>query len=134
VLTDRGLSPALETLAARAALPVDLLATPRERLPESIEATAYYVVAEALTNVAKYARATAATVSVARSRGRLHVEVRDDGVGGATLDGGSGLRGLADRVEAVRGTLWVDSPAGSGTLVAATIPVDGAPEPGDAAA
>jgi signal transduction histidine kinase len=134
VLTDRGLSPALEMLAARAALPVDLLATPRERLPESIEATAYYVVAEALTNVAKYARATAATVSVARSRGRLHVAVRDDGVGGATLDGGSGLRGLADRVEAVRGTLRVDSPAGSGTLVAATIPVDGAPEPGDAAA
>jgi signal transduction histidine kinase len=128
-LTSRGLDAALETLAGRAPLPVELLATPGERLPEQIEATAYYVVAEALTNVAKYARATAATVSVARANGRLHIEVTDDGVGGARVEGGSGLRGLADRVEAVRGTLQIDSPAGSGTVVSAGIPIDGAAAP-----
>jgi signal transduction histidine kinase len=91
VLTSRGLSAALEMLVARAPLPVELVATPGERLPEPIEATAYYVVAESLTNVAKYARATAATVSVARASGHLLVEVRDDGVGGADIEAGSGL-------------------------------------------
>ena len=94
------------------------------RLPGPIEATAYSVVAEALTKVAKDAGATAATVSVGRSGGRVHIEVHDDGAGGATLDGGSGLRGLADRVEAVGGTLRVDSPAGDGTLVAASVPAE----------
>jgi signal transduction histidine kinase len=128
VLTSRGLSAALETLAARAPVPVELVATPGERLPEPIEATAYYVVAESLTNVAKYARATAATVSVARTNGRLLIEVRDDGVGGASIEAGSGLRGLADRVEAVRGTLRIESPPGKGTVIAAAIPITRAPE------
>jgi len=127
VLTSRGLPAALESLAARAPVPVELVAVPDERLPEPIEATAYYVVAEALTNVAKYARATGATVSVACVDERLEVEVRDDGVGGAMIDRGSGLRGLADRVEAVRGTLQVDSPPGRGTAIAASIPITGTP-------
>jgi signal transduction histidine kinase len=128
VLTTRRLSAALDALAARSPLPVEILATPAERLPEPVEATAYYVVAEALTNVAKYARATAATVSVTPVDERLHVEVRDDGVGEASIEAGSGLRGLADRVQALRGTLRVDSPAGSGTVIAATIPIDAVPE------
>ena len=93
---------------------------------EAVEATAYYIVAEALTNVAKYAGASAATVSVTRADGRLDVEVRDDRIGGADIHGGSGLRGLADRVEALRGTLRIESPRGSGTVVAAVIPVGSA--------
>ena len=129
VLTSRGLGAALETLAGRAPVPVELLAVPHERPPEEVEATAYYVVAEALTNVAKYARASSATVSAVLADGRLHVEVCDDGIGGATMDGGSGLRGLADRVEAVRGTLRIDSTAGRGTTVVASIPIEGAAAP-----
>ena len=93
---------------------------------EAVEATAYYIVAEALTNVAKYAGASAATVSVTRADGRLDVEVRDDRIGGADIHGGSGLRGLADRVEALRGTLRIESPRRSGTAVAAAIPVGSA--------
>ena len=123
VLTDRGLDAALAALAARTPLPVELLGTPRERLPEAIEATAYYIVAESLTNVAKYARATAATVSVERANGRLRVQVQDDGVGGADMTQGSGLRGLADRAEALRGTLRVHSSPGRGTVVTAELPV-----------
>ena len=125
VLTQHGLGPALDALAARSAVPVDLDFAPDERLPAPVEATAYYVVAEALTNVAKYARATAASVSVRRRDGDLVVDVRDDGIGGAAIDAGSGLRGLADRVEAVHGALRVESPAGNGTRVTAAIPVDG---------
>jgi signal transduction histidine kinase len=122
-LTSRGLGPALEMLAARAPLPVELDVTLADRLPEALEATVYYVVAESLTNVAKYAHATVANVSVRQADRRLLVEVRDDGVGGASIDGGSGLRGLADRVEAVRGTLRIESPAGGGTMIAAEIRV-----------
>jgi signal transduction histidine kinase len=129
VLTNLGLGAALETLVARAPVPVELVATPGERLPEPIEATAYYVVAEALTNVAKYARATAAKVSVTRTNDRLLVEVGDDGVGGASIESGSGLRGLADRVEAARGTLRIQSPAGKGTVIAAAIPIADATKP-----
>ena len=129
VLSDHGLDAALGALAARAPLPVELVATPGERLPEPIEATAYYLVAESLTNVAKYARATAATVSVTRVNGELRVAVSDDGVGGADIERGSGLRGLADRVEAMDGTLRIESAAGSGTVVAATIPVAAEPRP-----
>jgi signal transduction histidine kinase len=124
VLTDRGLAAALEALAMRAPVPVELLATPAERLPDPIEATAYYIVAEALTNVAKYAGATAAAVSVVRSDGRLVVRVQDDGRGGADLAGGSGLRGLADRAEALRGMLHVESPPGGGTIVTAELPLE----------
>jgi signal transduction histidine kinase len=122
VLSERGLDAALEALAGRSAVPVEL-ELPGVRLPAPVEATAYYLVAESLTNVAKYAGASVATVSVRRADGCLRVEVRDDGAGGADMAGGTGLRGLADRVEALRGTLRIESPAGGGTLVAATIPL-----------
>ena len=123
VLSERGLDAALEALASRAPLPVDLDTRVRERLPEPAELAAYYVVAEALTNVAKYANAGRASVRAARLDGRLVVEVSDDGVGGADPAAGSGLRGLADRVAALDGTLEVRSAAGGGTLVRADIPV-----------
>jgi PAS domain S-box-containing protein len=122
VLTDRGLPAALEALTSRTPLPVEL-AVPDGRLPAPVEAAAYYLVAEALTNVARYAAATSARVAVMRVDGALSVEVSDDGVGGADPNGGSGLRGLADRVAALDGTLSVESPPGGGTCVRAEIPV-----------
>jgi PAS domain S-box-containing protein len=122
ILTDRGLGPALEALAARAPLPVEI-EHGEERLPPSVEVAAYYVVSEALANVAKYADATSVRVSVARQNGAAHVLVADDGVGGADPAGGSGLRGLADRVAALNGTLEVDSPRGGGTKIRAEIPL-----------
>ena len=122
VLADRGLGPALEALATRAPLAVDVEAAPAERLPEPVEAAAYFVVSEALANVAKYANASGATVRVSRDNGRALVEVEDDGVGGADPRRGSGLRGLADRVEALDGRLEVASPPGGGTTVRAEIP------------
>jgi signal transduction histidine kinase len=122
VLTDRGLGPALEALATRAPLPVEVASVPDERLPEAVETAAYFVVAEALTNVAKYANATHAAVSVERANGSLRVEVADDGVGGADPAAGTGLRGLADRVAALDGRLQVSSPSGSGTVVRAEVP------------
>ncbi len=126
VLTERGLQPAVEALATRAPLPVVVgLTLGEDRLPAPVEAAAYYVVAEALTNVAKYARATEVSVAVERSNGHARIEVRDDGVGGAAADGGSGLRGLADRVEALGGRLVVDSPVGCGTTLRAEIPCAG---------
>jgi signal transduction histidine kinase len=96
---------------------------PEERLPPPVEAAAYYVVSEALTNVAKYARATHATVRLAHDDEALVVEVRDDGVGGARAGAGSGLSGLADRVGACDGRLEIVSPPGDGTLVRAVLPV-----------
>src|SRR3954454_19809172 len=123
VLTERGLAPAIAALAARAPLPVEVLDVPEERLPTAAETTAYFTVAEALTNVAKYAEATYATVRVACEGDDLVVEVRDDGVGGADPDGGSGLRGLSDRVAACDGGLSVSSPPGAGTLVRAVLPL-----------
>jgi PAS domain S-box-containing protein len=122
VLTDRGLGPALESLVGRAPFPVEL-DVPVERLPPAVEAAAYYVVAEALTNVAKYAQASSAVVRVTHDDEALAVYVSDDGVGGADTAGGTGLRGLADRVEALDGTLRVASPSGGGTTVHATIPL-----------
>ncbi len=122
VLSDRGLGPALEALAGRAPVPVALGGGVGERLPEAVETAAYFVVAEALTNVARYADASRAEVSVERANGRVEVEVRDDGVGGADPGAGSGLRGLADRVAALDGRLDVESPAGEGTVVRAVIP------------
>ncbi len=123
VLSDRGLGPALEALAGRAPIAVDLAELPGDRLPEPIEAAAYFVVAEALTNVAKYAHASQAIVRVARQNGHAVVEVADDGIGGADPDRGSGLRGLADRVSALDGRMLLESPAGAGTRLRAEIPV-----------
>jgi PAS domain S-box-containing protein len=122
VLSDRGLEPAIEALAARTPVPVRWAIELEERLPEPVEAAAYYVVAEALTNAAKHARASEVSVRIARTNGLAQIEVADDGVGGAAADGGSGLRGLADRVEALGGHLRLDSPIGSGTTVHAEIP------------
>jgi signal transduction histidine kinase len=124
ILSDRGLAPALEELASRAPVPVEVVTAPEERLPEHVEATAYFVVAEALTNVAKYAQATRATVTVRREWDDLRVEVVDDGVGGASADGGTGLRGLGDRIAALEGRFDVTSPPGQGTRVVAIVPVD----------
>ena len=122
VLTDRGLEAALSGLASRAPVHVDLAKTPRDRLPGPVESATYFVVSEALTNVARYAQADRATVRVARSNRTLEVEVSDDGVGGADPDRGTGLRGLSDRVAALDGRLEVISPEGSGTMVRARIP------------
>jgi PAS domain S-box-containing protein len=123
ILSDRGLQVALEALAARAPLPVELDSVPAERLPQQAEAAAFYVVSEALTNVAKYAQASFARVRVTREDGHVLIEVSDDGVGGADAALGSGLRGLADRVEALDGRFVVDSPPGGGTSVRAAIPL-----------
>ncbi|MDQ4081609.1 MAG: PAS domain-containing protein [Actinomycetota bacterium] len=122
ILTDRGLEPALEALLARAPVPVRLAEAPTERLPEPVEAAAYYVVSEALANMTKYAAASSGTVRVSRDDGRAIVEVADDGIGGADASRGSGLRGLADRVEALDGQLNVSSPPGRGTTIRAEIP------------
>jgi signal transduction histidine kinase len=122
VLSDRGLRAALKGLADRAPLPVEVEATPSKRLPDRVESASYFVVAEALTNVARYARASRAGISVTRADGQVLVEVSDDGVGGADPATGSGLRGLLDRVSALGGTLEVDSQPGKGTIVRAVIP------------
>jgi signal transduction histidine kinase len=122
ILTDRGLGPALEALAERAPLRVDLEAIPGERMPAPVEAAAYFVVAESLTNIVKYAEARHASVRIGRDDGYAVVEVRDDGVGGADPATGTGLRGLADRIAALDGRLEVHSPPGEGTLVRANIP------------
>jgi signal transduction histidine kinase len=122
VLSDRGLGAALESLAGRAPLPVELAVDVDRRLPEAVGVSAYFVVAEALTNVARYAEATEATVRAAYADGRLTVEVSDDGVGGADPTNGSGLRGLADRLAALDGSLEVRSEPGQGTVLRAEIP------------
>jgi signal transduction histidine kinase len=124
ILTDRGLAVALDSLAGRAPVPVTVTAARSHDLPEAIKAAAYYVVAEALTNVAKYARASGAEIDIAHEEGGVVIEVADDGVGGADFSDGSGLRGLADRVEALGGRLAVHSPSGKGTLVRAEIPYE----------
>jgi signal transduction histidine kinase len=124
VLSDRGLSTALETLAHRAPLPVELESLPSARLPEAIELAAYFVVSEALTNVAKYAHASYAKVSIEQENGRVVVAVKDDGVGGADPSRGTGLRGLADRLGILEGRLEVDSEEGRGTTVTARIPCE----------
>jgi len=123
ILTNRGLPAALQDLASRATLPVEVVATPDERLPGAVEAAAYFVVSECLANIGKHASAETATMAVSVRDGQLTVEVSDDGVGGAQLDGGSGIQGLADRVGALSGSLAVDSPPGAGTRVTAVIPL-----------
>jgi signal transduction histidine kinase len=119
---DHGLDAALESLAARSPVPATVDYEAAERLPAPVELAAYFVASEALTNVAKYARATSVAVRVRRSGPRAVIEIADDGIGGADARAGSGLRGLADRVEALDGTLRVHSPAGGGTVVTAELP------------
>ena len=125
ILSDRGLPAALEALAGRSPTPVDVEVGLEERLPPPIEAAAYFVISEALANVAKYAEASFVRVSVSRENGHARVEVADDGRGGADPAGGSGLRGLADRVEALDGWLEVESVPGEGTRILAEIPLEG---------
>ena len=122
ILTNRGLSAALDDLANRASVPVEVTASPPRRLPDQVEAAAYFVVSECLANVDKHAEAGAATVAVREQDGLLTVTVSDDGAGGAGLDG-SGLQGLRDRVGALDGTLSVVSPVGGGTTVSAAMPL-----------
>jgi signal transduction histidine kinase len=124
VLTDRGLNAAIRILADRAPVPVDVAALPDARLPAPVELAVYFVVAEALTNVAKYAQASTATVAVTVTDGRVAVDVSDDGVGGADLTEGSGLRGLSDRVAALDGSIELHSPRGAGTHLRAEIPLE----------
>jgi PAS domain S-box-containing protein len=123
VLSDHGLRAGVESLAARSPVPVKIEEVPDERLPERVEAAAYYLVAEALTNMAKYAQASEVRVALGATDAKLVVDVTDDGVGGADAAAGSGLRGLADRVEALGGSLEVVSPSGSGTSLRAEIPI-----------
>ena len=127
ILTDRGLAAALEALASRLPIPVEI-ETPEVELPQAVEAALYYVIAEALANVIKYARASVVGVCVTSNETSARVEVVDDGVGGADPATGSGLRGLSDRVAALEGTLAVDSPPTGGTRITADIPLDPDPE------
>ena len=124
ILTDRGLRPSLEALAARTPVSVELDVQVEGRLPSSVEAAAYFVCAEALTNVSRYAQAGRARVTLAQVDGALCVEIADDGVGGANPGKGSGLSGLKDRLGAVDGELSIDSPADGGTRLVATIPLE----------
>jgi signal transduction histidine kinase len=122
ILEDRGLDAALSAVVARSPVPVALQVDVAERPSGAVESTAYFVVTEALTNVARHARATRAAVTIARAGDRLVVEVRDDGVGGAAIDGGTGLRGLRDRVTALGGAMYVVSPAGGPTSLLVDLP------------
>ncbi len=122
VLSDRGLGPALDALAQRVPVHVEIAPLPRGRLPEPVEAAVYFVVAEALTNITRYARATHARIAVTTDGDVVDVRATDDGIGGADPAKGSGLRGLADRVAALDGWLEVDSEPGRGTTIHATIP------------
>jgi signal transduction histidine kinase len=123
ILSDSGLGPALEALAFRSPIPVNIDVRADGRLPEQVEISAYYVVAEALTNAARHARASAVSVEVEADEAVLHVSVRDDGAGGARFAGGTGLVGLKDRVEAVGGRIHLDSPPGTGTTLSVELPL-----------
>jgi signal transduction histidine kinase len=122
ILEDRGLDAALSAVVARSPVPVNLTVDVAERPPAVVESTAYFVVAEALTNVARHAHATRAAVTIARAGDRLVVEVRDDGVGGARVDRGTGLQGLSDRVTALGGTMHLVSPDGGPTTLLVDVP------------
>jgi len=123
VLTDRGLRAAVEALAGRAPVPVEVRGVPERPLSPDIEAAAYFVTAEALTNVAKYAHASEASVELGIEGACLRVQIRDDGVGGAEPTRGTGLTGLLDRVDAAGGALTITSPTGEGTAIRAELPV-----------
>jgi signal transduction histidine kinase len=120
---DAGLPAALESLALRSSVPATVSCTGADDLPPAVELAAYFVASEALTNVARYARASVVSLDVHRTDGHAVIQIADDGVGGADPDGGSGLRGLSDRVEALGGVLRVTSPPGDGTVVTAELPV-----------
>jgi PAS domain S-box-containing protein len=122
LLTEQGLVPALRALASRSQVPVTLQCTTIGRMDASVESAAYFVVSEALTNVMRHAHASQVAVRVERRNSILELEVRDDGSGGASIDAGSGLRGLADRVAALDGRLQLDSPSGSGTVLRVELP------------
>jgi len=122
VLSGHGLEVALESIVAQAPLPVRLRIELDGRLQEPLEVAAYYVVSESLANIGKHAQATAATVEVGRKRKQIVVEVVDNGIGGADTESGTGLRGLADRVESLGGRLLIWTPTGGGTRVRAEIP------------
>jgi signal transduction histidine kinase len=124
VLSDRGLDPAIETLAGRAPLPVEVAERLGDRVPEPVELAAYFVVSEALTNVVKYADASRAVIRVGRENGSVRVSVSDDGVGGANPVRGTGLSGLNERIVALGGRLEINSPTGVGTTVIARIPCE----------
>jgi signal transduction histidine kinase len=130
ILSKGGLGPALRTLARRSPIPVDLDISTEGRLPEPIEVGAYYAASEALANAAKHSRASIVEMSLAQRDGRVVLSIRDDGVGGADPAGGSGLMGLADRVEALDGTMRLSSEPGDGTTVTVELPLAAAPEPG----
>jgi signal transduction histidine kinase len=123
ILVERGLAPVLKTLARRSPIPVDLRVQVNERLPEPVEVSAYYVIAEALTNAAKHARASAARVLIEVVGDDLLLEVRDDGAGGADFSRGTGLAGLRDRVEALGGRIILNSPHGAGTSLRVELPL-----------
>lgn len=133
MLSEGGLRPALRTLARRAPVPVELDIATDTRFPEVVEIAAYYVVSESLTNAVKHAKASRIAVSMIERDGALRLSVRDDGVGGADPQGGSGLIGLRDRVEALGGRIDVDSPRGAGTIVLVSLPVDAGSAPLSAA-
>ncbi|GAA3161365.1 sensor histidine kinase [Planomonospora alba] len=122
ILTDRGLAPALAALAGRCTVPVELDVQTEQRFPAAVENAVYFVVAEALTNVAKHSHATVCTVTLSRTGDVLMLTIGDDGVGGAHVAKGHGLSGLADRLRAVDGELSVDSPAGGPTVIVAEVP------------
>ncbi len=122
VLTDNGLASAMQAVATRSSVPVTLLQLPSSRSDESVEATAYYVFAEALTNAQKHADASSVHVRAIATTRTLRLEIADDGIGGATERPGGGLTGLRDRVEALGGTFTIDSPSGHGTRIAVAVP------------
>ena len=124
ILSEGGLGPALRTLARRSVVPVQLQVGSEGRLPERVEVTAYYVAAEALTNVAKHAGASVVQVEVDTDDGLVRLSIRDDGLGGADPARGTGLVGLKDRVEATGGTLRVQSRPGQGTALLVELPID----------
>ncbi len=123
ILTEAGLAAAITALAERSAVPATVRSVPDRRLPQAVEATAYFVVSEALANVAKHADATSVSIAATATPTTLRVEVGDDGVGGADAANGTGIRGLQDRVAAMGGSLRIESPAGQGTLAVAEIPI-----------
>ena len=123
-MSERGLGPALRTLARRSAVPVDLDLTTDARFPEPVEVAAYYVASEALANAMKHAQASRVEMSLTVREGSLLLSVRDDGIGGADPARGSGLAGLTDRVEALGGSIRVRSAAGAGTHITVDLPLD----------